>query len=151
MPPALRSKLALAVLFGTFLIPVTSSSLRGLTHLLTCRGAADIPFTLVVPEQGKPVIVSSNVVVRGQPTGVCGGLVLDMAVGRSQVGEVTLRLPITNRTEYDWRGTVRLVVNGETVPVDIGEVRAGATVEDSVRVAVKPGSVEIGGSLLIGP
>lgn len=141
----------MVVLLGTFLIPIGMSSLRGLTHLLTCQDEAEIPFTLIVPEEGAPVIVSSNVIERDEPEGVCGGLVLDMGVGPSDPGRVQLRLPITNNTEYDWQGSVSLQLGGTTVPVDIGEIRAGETKSDIVVVRVDPGEIEVNGSLLIGP
>ena len=141
----------MVVLLGTFLIPIGMSSLRGLTHLLTCQDEAEIPFTLIVPEEGAPVIVSSNVIERDEPEGVCGGLVLDMGVGPSDPGRVQLRLPITNNTEYDWQGSVSLQLGDTTVPVDIGEIRAGETRSDTVVVRVDPGEIEVNGSLLIGP
>jgi hypothetical protein len=139
------------VLLGTFLIPLGTSSLRGLTHLLTCREATKIPFTLVVPEDGPPVITSSNVITRDAEEGVCGGLVLDLGVGPSTPGHVRLRLPITNHTEFDWNGTVRLDLGGTVVPVDIGEIKSGQTAVDTVSVRVDPGELQVDGSLLIGP
>jgi hypothetical protein len=151
MPPALRSRIALVVLLGSFLIPIGTSSLRGLTHLLTCRDRTEIPFTLVVPKSGPPVIVSSNVIERDAPVGVCGGLTFDMGVGPSDPGRVLLRLPITNRTDFDWQGTVSLKLDDTVIPVEIGEIKAGQTGEDTVKVKVKPGELEVHGSLLIGP
>ena len=141
----------MVVLLGTFLIPIGMSSLRGLTHLLTCQDETEIPFTLIVPEDGAPVIVSSNVIERDAPEGVCGGLVLDMGVAPSDPGKVQLRLPITNNTEYDWQGSVSLQLGDTTVPVDIGEIRAGETQSDTITVRVDPGELEVNGSLLIGP
>jgi hypothetical protein len=151
MPSALRSRIALVVLLGTFLIPIVTSSLRGLTHLLTCEDATEIPFTLVVPEDGPPVIISANVIERDTPEGVCGGLVLDMGVGPSGPGKVLLRLPITNNTDFDWQGTVSLKLGGTLIPVDIGEIKAGQTGADTVKINVDPGEIEINGSMLIGP
>ena len=139
------------MLLGTFLIPIVTSSLRGLTHLLTCEEAAEIPFTLVVPEDGPPVIVSSNVIERDAPEGVCGGLVLDMGVGPSDPGKVLLRLPIKNNTDFDWQGTVSLKLGGTLIPVDIGEIKAGQTGSDTVKINVDPGEIEVNGSMLIGP
>ena len=139
------------VLLGAFLIPIGTSSLRGLTHILTCEDATEIPFTLVVPEDGPPVIVSSNVILRDEPEGVCGGLVLDMGVGPSDPGRVLLRLPITNNTDFDWQGTVSLKLGGTLIPVEIGEIKAGETGSDTIKVKVDPGEIEVNGSLLIGP
>lgn len=151
MPPVLRSRTALIVLLGAFLIPIVTSSLRGLTHVLTCNEEAEIPFTLVVPEQGDPVILSSRALTRDEAEGVCGGLVLDMGVGPAGPGRVNLQLPITNNTAYDWQGTVSLKLGETVVPVDIGSIRAGETSTDTVRVDVSPGEVEVDSSLLIGP
>jgi hypothetical protein len=151
MPPALRSRIALLVLLGAFLIPIGTSSLRGLTHVLTCRDKAEIPFTLIVPKSGPPVIISSRSIERDAPSGVCGGLVLDMAVGPGGQGRALLRLPITNNTDFDWKGSVSVKLGSTVVPVDIGEIKAGQTAEDTIRVKVKPGELEVNGSLLIGP
>lgn len=138
-------------LVAAFLIPVVTSSLRGLTHVLTCRDEAEIPFSLVVPEDGDPVIVSSQTIDRDAPEGVCGGLVLDMAVGPAGENRVELRLPITNRSRFDWHGTVRLKIGAAVVPVDIGEIKHGETKTDSVKVRVRTGEHELQGSLLLGP
>src|SRR5688572_15492100 len=108
MPAGLRSRVAMVALLAAFLIPLGTSSLRGLTHILTCLEEAAVPFTLIVPEKGDPVIVSSNVITRDEPEGVCGGLVLDVGVSPAGENRVALRLPITNRSEFDWKGTVRL-------------------------------------------
>lgn len=152
MPPALRSRIALLVLLGTFLIPVGTSSLRGLTHVLTCRDATEIPFTLIVSKEGPPVIISSRSITRDTAEGVCGGLVLDMGVGPgSRAGKVQLRLPITNNTEFDWQGSVSLKIGSTFVPVEIGEIKSGETASDTISLKVDPGEVEVNGSLLIGP
>jgi hypothetical protein len=151
VPPALRSRIALLALLGAFLIPIAMSSLRGLTHVLTCHEEAEIPFTLITPADGEPVIVSSTSITRGDAEGVCGGLVLDLGVGPAGPGRVALRLPITNRTEFDWHGTVRLRLGKTVVPVDIGEIKAGETGVDTLRVKVPNGEIEVNGSLLIGP
>jgi hypothetical protein len=151
MPPALRSRIALVVLLGAFLIPIATSSLRGLTHVLTCRDQTAIPFTIQTPEVGDPLILSSRAISRDAPEGVCGGLVFDMGVGPAGPGRVELRLPITNKTKFDWKGTVRLRVGNTVVPVDIGEIKAGRTAVDTVQVKVSPGVLQVDGSLLIGP
>ncbi|HEX7168612.1 MAG TPA: hypothetical protein VF230_16650 [Acidimicrobiales bacterium] len=143
--------MAMIALLAAFLIPLGTSSLRGLTHVLTCRDEAEIPFTLITPEEGDPVIVSSTTIERGQPEGVCGGLVLDMQVGPAGPGRVELVLPITNRSEFDWRGTVRLKLGATTIPVDIGQIKHSSTESDTVTINVRPGEVELHGSLLLGP
>lgn len=104
-----------------------------------------------MPERGDPVIVSSRVIERGQPEGVCGGLVLDMGVGPSTPGRVLLRLPITNRTAFDWHGTVGVRFGDTAIPVDIGEIKTRETRAATIELKVSPGEVEVEGSLLIGP
>ena len=88
---------------------------------------------------------------RDAPEGVCGGLVLDMAVGPAGENRVELRLPITNRSRFDWHGTVRLKIGSTVVPVEIGEIKHGETKTDSVKVRVRTGEHELQGSLLLGP
>ena len=88
---------------------------------------------------------------RGDPTGLCGGLQLNMGVGPVKDNKVRLTLPITNTSKYTWKGSVELKVGGSAVPVDIGEIKAGATEVDSVDIRVDSDTTEIEGSLLIGP
>lgn len=152
LPSALRSRLALILLLGVFLIPVGMSSLRGLTHVLTCNEQAELPFT-IERKAGQPaVILSSQTIVRGQEEGVCGGLVLDLAVGNeSQPGRVELIVPLRNTSKTDWRGTVALQLGGASIPVSLQEIPAGETVRESLTVNVPSGVTELNGSVLIGP
>lgn len=134
------------LLLGVFLIPITVSSLRGLTHVLTCDADVRTPFTV-----NTDTATSSARFERGDPTGLCGGLQLNMAVGQVKGDKVRLTLPITNTSKYTWKGSVELKVGGSSVPVDIGEIKAGATEVDTVDIKVDEDTTEIEGSLLIGP
>lgn len=151
MPAALRLRVALLTLLGVFLIPIGMSSLRGLTHVLTCSEATEVPFTVETPADGPATIASSAQYERGAPEGVCGGLVLDMQVISDEPGKLVLRLPISNRSEYDWQGTVKLQIGDTSVPVAIGEIRSKGIGADTIEVNVPKGSTELNGSLLIGP
>ena len=152
VPPILRSRLALVAMIGVLLIPIGMSSLRGLTHVLTCEDEAETPFTLNVPEDGPPAITSSVTFTRGEETNTCGGLVLNMRVGPGdRPGRIDVTLPITNESPFTWQGSVELRLGRTQVPVDIGEIASGATEEDTVTVRVDPGVHEVNGSLLIGP
>lgn len=152
MPSSVRSRVALFALLAVFVIQIAASSLDGLTHVLTCHQATNAPFTLVVPEQGRPTILSSVRLERGAGAGrLCGGLTLDIAVGADTPGHLKIRLPITNHSKYTWRGSVKLRLGAVSIPVNVGAVKAGRTVASTVRVRIDPGSHEIGGSLLIGP
>lgn len=153
MPSALRSRLALIALMGAFLIPITVTGLRGLTHVLTCKESAETPFSIVVSEDGPPRVTSSQRFERGEQQGLCGGLVLDLRA-RGDRRQVKMIVLITNNTTALWRGTVQLALAGQTsltFPVDIGEIPPGRTAQDEVNMTLQPGTTEVGGSLLIGP
>lgn len=152
MPSLLRSRIALFALLGAFLIPIGMSSLRGLTHVLTCQDEAATPFSMIIPpDGGDPLIQSSSRLERGQEAGLCGGLSLEMGARVVEDGRVQMELPITNNTEFLWRGTVKLVLGDTSIPVDIGEIAAGDTATDKVTFNLDPGTFELNGSLLIGP
>jgi hypothetical protein len=149
MPSILRSRLALLAMLGVFLIPIGMSSLRGLTHVLTCRDRVRTPFTLIIPESGAPEAVTSTRISR-EDVDICGGLTLDL--GTRVVGnDLEMIVPITNSSPYLWRGTVQMIVDDTAIPVSIGELPAGETESDTVAFDLERGSHEITGSLLIGP
>jgi hypothetical protein len=157
MPSALRAQVALIALFGVLLIPIGTSSLRGLTHILTCQDAAAAPFTIQVPEDGPPSIQSSSTIERDPDgsipdTSVCGGLTLDVLIGSETEDRANVTLSITNGSEYGWRGSVQLQLDEIDIPIDIGEIGSGETASDEFELRLDEGSTyEIQGDLLIGP
>lgn len=151
MPATLRSRLALLALLGAFLIPLSTSSLRGLTHLLTCRAATAQPFDVTVEADGGSVATGSTRITREQTFQLCGGLVVQPEVRNVGNDRVEILLPITNGTSHPWRGTVSLKVGDTTVPVDIGAIPAGQTRADTVTVRLRAGTTRLDGTLLIGP
>lgn len=152
MPSALRSRIALFALLGAFLIPIGMSSLRGLTHVLTCQEEAKQPFSMIIPEEGNEVIIQSSTrISRDQSIGLCGGLELEIGARQSEGNRIIMELPITNNTDFPWRGTVSLLLGGTNIPVDIGAIPAGETATDEVEFSLDPGTFELNGSLLIGP
>lgn len=138
---------------GAFLIPISMSSLRGLSHILTCRDEAATPFTLAIPppELGPPQLLSSTRIQRGAEKGFCGGLFTKMGAQVTGQHKITMIVGITNRSDYDWQGTIELHLGSTAIPVGIGNVPAGATEEDTVEFDLDPGTHEVEGSLLIGP
>lgn len=138
-------------LLGTFLIPIGTSSLRGLTHVLTCSEDTETPFTVVLKRNEAPAILSSASIDRGDDAGLCGGLILTTRVGIVSPGRIRITFPITNGTAFPWEGSMSLKFKGTTIPVSIGRVDPGETRAESVTVKIEPGTTEIGGSLLIGP
>lgn len=157
MPSALRAQVALIGLLAVLLIPIGTSSLRGLTHILTCKDQSATPFSVVVPEQGAPTISSSTVIERtpeGEPPSneICGGLTLDLIMGAATTNRAEMTLAITNNTDYGWRGSVQLNLGDTTVPIDIGGIESGQQARDTFEVRLDRGrTYEIDGSLLIGP
>ena len=157
MPSALRAQVALIGLLAVLLIPIGTSSLRGLTHILTCRDRSATPFSVDVPASGEPTISSSTVIERDSSgevvsNEVCGGLTLDLVMGSRIENRVDVSLVVTNSSEYGWRGTVQLRLGDTQIPIDIGKVGANDAATDSFELRLDSGRrYEIDGSLLIGP
>lgn len=153
LPTSLRAKIALVTLLGIFLIPITTSSLRGLTHVLTCEDevAATLSIDNSAPEDAS-VLLSADSTERGEVQGLCGGLLVDLQLTTVQPEQAEVRVSIANQTDTDWQGTIQLRFGDAPVPVAIGSIPRGATATDHVELRVVPGkSYEITGTLLIGP
>lgn len=153
LPSTLRARIALAALFGVFLIPLTTSSLRGLTHVLTCSEAVDATLVIDTTTSDDPVLGSADVVTVDEPVGLCGGLDVDLQLASPPgADEAEVEVTVTNGTDTDWQGSIELEFSGVEVPVAIGAIDAGGTATDTVTLAVEPDrSYEISGTLLIGP
>jgi hypothetical protein len=150
--PALRRVIAVLGLFGVFLIPIASSSLGGLTQLVTCKATESVGFTLVIPSQGQPSIITSETITRGAPLPPsCPGLKMNLQAGFGHPGSVFIELSINNTSRYAWEGTVVVHLGKLAVPVPVGRVPARSV--RSSRVDVKPGigAHEVAGQLLVGP
>lgn len=152
LPISLRARAALVSLLGIFLIPISLSSLRGLSHVLTCE--AEVEATLIVDSDGgdDSVLLSADTITADEPDGLCGGLDVDLQLASSSADEADVVLSITNRTDSDWQGSVDLDFAGTAIPVTIGSIDAGETATDTVTFALEPGrDYEIRGTLLLGP
>ncbi len=149
MPALLRSRLAVAVLFGIFLIPVILSSLRGLTHVVSCASEVERPFQVEFVG-GEAILTGSAVVVAGEAP-VCGQLEAGMSVRADGPNRLAVTIPISNQGEGAWRGTVQLQVGTTVVPVEIGLVAAGDSKTETVILRLPDGVSSFQGSLLIGP
>ncbi len=162
MPSGLRTQLALVGLLAVLLIPIATSSLRGLTHVLTCKDEADTPFSIDITADQAPIITSSQVIER-EPAGegaepqavpgeLCGGLTMDMLMTSRDDDSAEVILRITNGTAFGWRGTVQLQLDDTVIPVDIGDIAPGATASDAVTLSLDGKErYDLEGSLLIGP
>lgn len=151
MPTILKSRVALAVLIGVFLIPILSSSLRGLTHVLTCSGEVATPFTVVVESGSDPIVLSAAQLVAGQEDLICGGIDVDFRARSVEGDRIALSLILLNTTSDPWRGTIDLDLDGIRIPISIGRVAGGAEEVETVVLNLSEGESEIAGSLLIGP
>jgi hypothetical protein len=141
-------------MLGAFLIPIGTSSLRGLTHVLTCQERAKTPFTVVFEEGQDPTILSATGQITAKDPAeesICGGLSLDLGVSQAEPGRVAVHVPITNNGEFEWRGTVALKAGDATIPVSIGSIKPGVTEKDTIEIRLKSGETQLDGSLLIGP
>jgi hypothetical protein len=151
MPSILKSRVALATLVGVFLIPIMTSSLRGLTHVLTCEGQVETPFSVIVEEGSDPIVLSATQLVAGADQGICGGIDVDFRARAAGENRVSLSLAVINETADPWRGTIDLELGQVRVPISIGLVEAGTEEVETVTLNLDEGESEIAGSLLIGP
>jgi hypothetical protein len=151
VPEILRSRVALLGLMGAFLIPIGMSSLRGIAHVLTCKEQVNTPFTLLVEDNKAPEAVTSTIFDRQDMGGVCGGLDVNLGARRRGPDQMAMVVPISNDSGYPWKGTVKLVLDGTSIPVNIGEIPDGQERTDVVPFRLDPGSHAVDGSLLIGP
>jgi hypothetical protein len=154
MAKPLRSRIALFVLMTMFLIPVAVSTLRGLTHVLTCQAQVATPFSLILQPEQQPTVISATRIEREEkeePGRLCGGLSVDLRARTVAPGEVEMDVPITNHSRFHWRGTVLFRVGETAIPIDVGSVGPGKTATDVVKFSLDPGQHELSGSLLIGP
>lgn len=150
-----RHRAPLVLLAVLFLIPVGTSSLRGLTHVLTCTDEVGTAISISPGlEPGEPpTLLSSQVLVAGEDPLICEALAVEMSIAGfdETSGDTDLQVDLTNRSELDWRGTVQLSIGGTNVPLAVGRIAAGETVSSTPTIRTDEDQVEIAGQLLIGP
>lgn len=138
---------------GIFLIPIGQANLSGLTHVLTCKEEIRQPFTVVIPADGEPELLSSVVISREEDdAGLCGGLSVNPGVTTAGKGTIAMKLRVTNDSIFMWRGTITLRLGGTSIPVGIGQVPAGQTRSKTVDFDLRRGrTFQLNGALSIGP
>jgi hypothetical protein len=142
----------MVALLGIFLIPVANSSLRGLTHVLTCEATIDATLQIDNTVGDDSVLLSADTITPDEDDGLCGGLTVDLQLAGATDDEANVVVEITNETDVDWQGTIELDFTGTSVPVTVGSIDAGETATDTVTFQLEPGQdYEISGTLLIGP
>jgi hypothetical protein len=140
----------LTVLLGVFLIPVVLSSLRGLTHVVSCEEAIAQPFEVSFGADGTPLLTGSRLVEAGTDP-VCANLLTDLSMREAGPNRLEVTVPIENRGNDPWRGTVSLEVGGVVIPVEIGLVPPGETRSETIVLRLPEGVTAFTGELLIGP
>ncbi len=158
MPSILKSRIAIVSLFAVFLIPIGTSSLRGLTHISTCEAEVEKPFSVIF-EDGDAIVLSSAAITADQvdQKGICGGIDVDLQAAAPDEENAELTLIVTNHSDFTWRGTVAIslgdlsMMGTQIIPVSIGTVSPGATESETVTFRLGEGFHEFSGSLLIGP
>lgn len=150
-----RHRAPLVLLAVLFLIPVATSSLRGLTHVLTCADEVGTSISISPGlEPGEPpTLLSSQVLVAGEDPLICEALEVELSIGSfdEATGDTELLVDVTNRSELDWRGTVQLSIGGTRVPLAVGRIATGETVSATPTIRTATDQVEVEGQLLIGP
>ncbi len=152
LPTSLRARIALVTLLGIFLIPVANSTLRGLTHVLTCEAAVDATLQIDNTVGDDSVLLSADTITAEDEDGLCGGLGVDLQLASTRDDAADIVIEIVNGTDVDWQGSIELEFSGITVPVAIGDIGAGETATDTITLSIEPDrTYEISGTLLIGP
>ena len=150
VPIHIRTRLALTLLVGLLLIPIFQSNLRGIDHILTCTEQVETPFQVVITD-GLPIVTGSTTLEPGDPELFCGGLGVEISVGPSAEKDVRVFVDLSNESNVDWFGTVDLTVGSTRIPVDLGRVPPGSSLEESIELSLPEGATAFTGSLLIGP
>lgn len=156
LPMILKNRLAVAALVLVFLIPLGLSSLRGLTHVLTCSEPVATPFTVNL-DGAVPVVLSATQITAGDDQLLCGGLSIDVAATALEDRQIELAFAVANETDARWYGTVALDLEDDSmmrsiaVPISMGSVAPDSTERQTVVVRIPEGTFEFTGSLLIGP
>ncbi|MDZ7673639.1 MAG: hypothetical protein U5K30_01005 [Acidimicrobiales bacterium] len=153
LPTSLRARIALVSLLGIFLIPVFTSALRGLTHVLTCTAEIDTTVSVDRAADDANVLLSADSITADEgDTSLCGGIEIDLQLTSSDEDRAEILIEIANTTDVDWQGSVELAFSGTDVPVAIGEIGAGETATDTVTLEIDADrTYEISGTLLLGP
>lgn len=142
----------MVTLLAIFLIPVANSTLRGLTHVLTCEAAVDATLQIDNTVGDDNVLLSADTITAEDEDGLCGGLTVDLQLASTTEDAADVVVEIVNDTDVDWQGSVELEFSGISVPVAIGDIAAGETASDTITLSIEPDrTYEISGTLLIGP
>lgn len=145
------SRVALAMLVGSFLIPLSTTTLRGMHHLVSCTDEVDQTFAVTAIDSLRAVITGSTSVVREPPTGECSAVDMNMQVRPDGKGFILISMPVVNRTDRPWNTSVILRLDGLKTTVRVGRVQPGDTFTKALRVRLTTELQSITGTLVVGP
>lgn len=143
----------MVTLLGIFLIPLTTSSLRGLTHVLSCSDEVPAVLSVDTTDDANTVLLGADSTTREDADStLCDGLDVTLQLSSADAQRAQVDVTVSNGTDTDWQGSMRLRLEGTEIPVAIGRIDAGGTETDTVSLTVDAGgSYDITGTLLIGP
>jgi hypothetical protein len=147
----LGAKALLAMLLASFLIPVATSSLRGVTHVLECTGANQETFEVFWTKNNKAIITGSAVIEPTNNTGLCTDVDADMALRPGTEGRVLVTVRVRNDRASDVQATVVVDTGSLEVPVRLGTMRAGTTTARQVTIRGGRKVTVVRTRLIVGP
>ncbi len=151
VPTSTRARVAVSSLVGSLLIPVSTTTLHGQQHLVSCVDEIDQIFAVAAVDANRATIIGSTEIVRDAPAGDCASVEMEMSVKADGRGFVRIEFPVSNPTDRAWSTSVTLVLDGVTASVPIGRVAPGAVVTKEVRVRLTEALENITGTLVVGP
>ncbi len=153
------SRLALWMLLGSLLVPLGTTTLRGLHHLVSCIEEIDQTFSVTTanrpgstdPADRIAIITGSTSEVRQPPTGKCAAVEMDMRVRSDRKGFLLITLPVRNLTDRGWMTSVILQLDGLKTSVPVGRIPAGQQATKEIRIRLTQDLQSITGTLIVGP
>ncbi len=145
------ARAALWLLVASLLIPLGTTTLRGMHHHVSCIDEIDQTFSVTATDSNFAIITGSTSVVREPPTGECSSVDMNMRVRPDSKGFVQIRLPVENRTNRSWTASVILQLDGLKTSVPLGRIQPGKTTTRDLRVRLTQDLQSITGTLIVGP
>jgi hypothetical protein len=146
-----NARFGLWLLVVSFLIPLGTTTLRGMHHLVSCTDEIDQTFSITAIDAKSAVITGSTSVVRKPPTGSCAAVDMNMRVRPDGKGFVVIGLPVENKTDRTWTASVILQLDSLKTSVPVGRIGPGETKRKDLRVRLTQDLASITGTLVVGP
>jgi hypothetical protein len=151
MRRVLGAKALLGLLLASFLIPVATSNLRGVTHLLECTGPTQETFEVFWTKSNKAIITGSSVIEPTNTTGLCQDVDADMSLRPGTEGRVLVTVRVRNDRSKNVQATIVVDTGTLQVPVRLGTMRAGTTTSRQVTLRGGRNVTVVRTRLLVGP